>query len=379
MKLYPTFVSYALVPLCLIFSSCKDKKSINVYMVSKPTQEAPAAANPSPSMGQMASGSPMGPTMPAMGTSMDQSVPPPLPAQVSGTPPSNWEAQPLSSMRQASYLVKGTNGTTGDISLVVLAGAAGGVLDNVNRWLSQLGQPTITTEQLAKMVRHVTAPLGDVSVVDLEGLPQGSDASKDGRIVAGIASGDNGTFFFKMRGNAPLVESQKEAFIQWIGTVKKGENSQTVVSKQAASPPASAEKKPQIKWFAPKDWKSAPPSAMRYASFTTVGKNGESGDVSVSVFAGEGGGDLANVNRWRSQLGLEALKAEELKSMIVPIACQDGEILSVDMNGAKARVLAGWARIDGKSWFFKLIGPAEVVEVEKAKFEAFLKSVQFHP
>ncbi|MCK9589700.1 MAG: hypothetical protein WC076_12025 [Terrimicrobiaceae bacterium] len=142
------------------------------------------------------------------------------PSQVTGNPPQNWEAQPLSSMRQASYLVKGDNGAIADISLVTLAGPAGGDLDNVNRWLSQLGRPAITGEQLGQMARHVTSPLGEVTVVDLEGLPQGADAAKDGRIVAGIVSGDSGTFFFKMRGNAALVESQKAAFIQWIGTVR---------------------------------------------------------------------------------------------------------------------------------------------------------------
>lgn len=375
MKLYPIFVSYALLPLCLLFSSCKDRNAINVYLVSKPAPESPAAADQSQETGQMGS------TVPTAGNSMDQSVPPPLHAQVTGTPPAGWEAQPLSSMRQASYLAKGANGTTADISLVVLAGAAGGVLDNVNRWLSQLGQPTITAEQLAKMVRHFAAPLGDVSVVDLEGLPQGSDASKDGRIIAGITSGDNGTFFFKMRGNAPFVESQKEGFIQWIrtiGTGKKSEDSPMPSSEPTASPSDVAEKMPQIKWVVPKDWKSAPPSSMRYASFRAVGKNGESGDISVSVFAGDGGGDLENVNRWRSQVGLQPLSAGELKSMIVPMVCKDGEILSVDMTGTKGRILAGWARIDGKGWFFKMIGPAGVVESEKGNFEAFLKSVQFH-
>src|SRR5205823_3483662 len=59
------------------------------------------------------------------------------------TPP-NWEPQPLSQMRQASFLVKGDNGAVADISFVSLGAGAGNVLDNVNRWLDQLGQPPIT-------------------------------------------------------------------------------------------------------------------------------------------------------------------------------------------------------------------------------------------
>ena len=61
------------------------------------------------------------------------------------TPP-NWEPQPLSQMRQASFLVHGENGAVADISFVSLGPAAGNLLDNVNRWLrssrSRPSQPT---------------------------------------------------------------------------------------------------------------------------------------------------------------------------------------------------------------------------------------------
>src|ERR1700760_2334991 len=44
--------------------------------------------------------------------------------------PTGWEPQPLSQMRQASFLVRGDNGAVADISLVSLGAAAGNVLDN---------------------------------------------------------------------------------------------------------------------------------------------------------------------------------------------------------------------------------------------------------
>jgi hypothetical protein len=134
--------------------------------------------------------------------------------------PAGWEAQPPSAMRLASFLVKGANGASADVSLVALGGAAGGALENVNRWLGQLGQQPVTEEKLDEMARQVTTPLGEVRVVDLAGLPPGADAAKDGRILAGIASGGERTLFFKMRGNAELVGAQKEAFVKWIGSVR---------------------------------------------------------------------------------------------------------------------------------------------------------------
>ena len=373
----------------VMLPSCKDKDAIKVYRVSKAEPESPAPQSTAPGPASETAPTPanagMG-SLPSMGAPMDAVPSAPQSSQMTSTPPANWETQPLSSMRQLSYVVKGDKGNTADISLVILAGSAGGVLENINRWLSQLGQPATTEEALGKMARHIKSPLGDVTVVDLEGLPPGADAAKDGRIVAGIASLDGRTYFFKMRGNAALAESQKEGFVKWIGTVRTAASSapapataSPVSQGAAAAPVATQEVKQQIKWIVPAVWKSTPPSVMRYASFVVSGANGGTSDVSASVFSGDGGGDLANVNRWRSQIGLETIGDAELKSLIVPVSCKDGQILTVDMTGPKARILAGWARIDGKSWFFKLTGPDAMAAEEKARFEKFLQSVQFHP
>ena len=140
--------------------------------------------------------------------------------------------KPPTPMRIASFEVKGDKETVADISLVLLNGAAGGVLDNVNRWQSQLGQPDLTAEDVAQKAQTLDSPLGKITVVDLQGLPQGADAAKDGRIVAGIVSNDGVTFFFKMRGSAELVGAQKDDFIKWVSTVRIG------ADKDAKSPVA---------------------------------------------------------------------------------------------------------------------------------------------
>ena len=75
-------------------------------------------------------------------------------------------------MRQASYIVHGENGASADISLVTLGATSGNVLDNVNRWLGQLGQPPITDGQLPEVVQHLPGDLGHVAVVDLQGKPE---------------------------------------------------------------------------------------------------------------------------------------------------------------------------------------------------------------
>lgn len=117
------------IALAALLASCEQKSEIKVYRVSKaPLEEA--AADQQNAMPTNA-GSPAAPG------GMAQTGAPPIAA------PSQWEPQPLSQMRQASFLVKGDHGAVADISLVTLGVSAGDILENVNRWLSQLEQPPI--------------------------------------------------------------------------------------------------------------------------------------------------------------------------------------------------------------------------------------------
>ena len=136
--------------------------------------------------------------------------------------PPHWEPQPLAQMRQASFLVRGENGATADISLVTLGSSSGDVLENVNRWLGQLGQPPLTADQLPRVVEHLPGDLGHVAIVDLSGKPEQGDPNKDGRIIAAIAPAPNGTAFYKLRGNPALAGAEKENFVKWVTASRSG-------------------------------------------------------------------------------------------------------------------------------------------------------------
>jgi len=363
-----------------VLSGCNQKQDIKVYRVSKESAApaAPAADNSAiPAMPGM-------PSQPGMAAEAGPAI--------ASMPPAGWEPQPPSSMRLASFLVKGDNGSTADISLVMLSGPAGGGLENVNRWLSQLGQPAINDEKLAQLVKHVPSLLGDVLLVDLEGLPSGGDPAKDGRILGGIISSEGKTIFFKMRGNAALAEAQKDNFIKWIATVRMEDSGAAPAAdtnpaaasmpsmpgmQSASAAPVDETAKPQVKWEVPDGWKSVPATSMRYASFAVAGSNGETADLSISTFPGAAGGDLQNVNRWRGQIGLEPVT--DIKPLVVPVTGKSGEILMVDMSGSKGRILAGWTLKNGNTWFFKLNGPDQLVGGEKEKFTKFLQSIEFQP
>ena len=236
MNLHQSSLLCGALAILALHSGCKDKQETKVYSVEKSPAQAATPV-------QQAMPATMPPGHPAVGaTSGGSATAGKLTPEITpGTPPPHWEMQPPTPMRLASFLVKGEKGTSADISLIILGGAAGGVLDNVNRWQSQLGQPDWTAEELAQKAEHLKSPLGEMTVVDLQGLPQGADAAKDGRIIAAIVAGEGMTFFFKMRGNAELAGAQKADFIQWVGTVRLGEAKTDAEAKPSASAaPASS-------------------------------------------------------------------------------------------------------------------------------------------
>jgi hypothetical protein len=351
--------SVVVVALVALVCGCdRDDQQIKVYRVAK----APLETTPPPEAAM--------PTNASSPSALSANAPG-LTTTRAAEAPKNWEPQPLSQMREASFIVRGDNGTTADISLVRLGPAAGNILDNVNRWLGQLKQPAVTEEKLRTMIQ----PLGDAAVVDLSGQPENGDPAKDGRIVGAIAANENGTAFYKMRGNAALVGAEKENFLKWV-SASRGGTSASAAANATTTPAPSESELPQIKWELPSDWSTKPPSVMRYASFSAE-KNGESADISVFTFPGDGGSDVDNVNRWRQQIGLPAVGEELLKPMIAAVHAGEVHIDTIDMTGPSARLLAGWTRQGGRAWFFKMTGPPQLIEAEKPKFMAFLQSLRF--
>jgi hypothetical protein len=352
------------VVVCMaVFSgltACDKNSEIKVYRVSKAPLEESAP--------QQQDAMPTNTTAPRMPGGL-----PPATETAVATPP-NWEPQPLSQMRQASFLVKGDNGAIADVSFVSLGSAAGNVLENVNRWLGQLGQPPITEQKLGEITQRLHTSLGDVAIVDLAGLPDNADPARDGRIIAAMVTTANATLFFKMRGNADLTETQKGEFIKWVGSVCNAQNPTGPPQMAAAAPGDSGA--PQIHWKAPDGWTEVPPSSMRYASFSAPAEGGKV-DISVVTFPGDGGSDADNVNRWRGQIGLPPIDASTVTSQIASLKTADVTFSTTDIAGTNTRTVAAWTHRNGRVWFFKATGPNPAVEREKPNFVKFIESVRF--
>ncbi len=138
-------------------------------------------------------------------------------------------------------------------------------------------------------------------------------------------------------------------------------------------------------WNLPSGWIEQPPSAMRIASFTFAGAEGEKADISVVSLGGTGGGDLANVNRWRGQLSLPPIDDDSLSRVETPIPGGGDPFILLDMvsektlakNRFKTRTLAAILKRNERTWFFKMTGADPVVAEEKQRFVDFVKSARF--
>lgn len=139
---------------------------------------------------------------------------------------------------------------------------------------------------------------------------------------------------------------------------------------------------PQLQWTLPAGWTEVPPTEMRLASFKVQGKNGAQADVSVVPLPGMAGGDEANVNRWRGQVGLPEATPDELQKMAeqAEVGGQPAKLYDIAGHNpgsdSTTRILAVIQHHDNMTWFFKMTGDAGFVEQQKPAFVAFLKSLK---
>jgi hypothetical protein len=126
----------------------------------------------------------------------------------------------------------------------------------------------------------------------------------------------------------------------------------------------------------PDGWQEKPAAQMRVASFG-ISENGKAADVSVVPLGGMAGGDFANVNRWRGQVGLPPLTDDQIAALAekITVAGQPADLY--DLTGGAQRILGVILHRDDTAWFFKVTGDADLVEKQKPAFFSFLKTLQF--
>lgn len=142
---------------------------------------------------------------------------------------------------------------------------------------------------------------------------------------------------------------------------------------------------PGFTYTAPAGWEQQPPSSMKLLSLTIGSPPELISELSVSAFPGDVGGQLANINRWRRQVGLGPISPEAMEGFVTNVLVSGMAAWQVDFtgpmgtgaNGGAARIVTTAVSHDGQTWFFKLAGNDSAIESELDNYAEFLKSVQF--
>jgi len=144
-------------------------------------------------------------------------------------------------------------------------------------------------------------------------------------------------------------------------------------------PPPPTVAGPSLKWTLPRGWsQSVGGGGMRYATLTPPASGRIDG--SVVVLPGPAGGELANVNRWRGQIGLAALDEGGLAAARKVLKTRAGAVNVYDFTSEgqkRSRLVAGLTSAEGNTWFVKLTGDADAVGSAEPAFVHLLESLRF--
>jgi hypothetical protein len=328
----------------LIFSAC-EKPQIRVYTVAK---EAPPAT---PAPASAAKATKAAPDQPAR----------PRP-QVTYTLPAGWQEQAGNALSLVNLVVK-TDAGEATVNITPLAGMQGREAAIVNMWRSQVGQPALNDQEVASSFTAVEIAEGSGQLFEVAGAREGDNL----RIVTAFAHRGNDSWFYKLQGSEAVVAAQKPAFLEFLKSVRIKEGSSSEIT--AAPEPT----KPTPKWTVPDGWQTLKPGQMQIAKFAVPAVDKAQAEVTVSVFPSNTGGTLANVNRWRRQLGLNDTDEAGLKECAQPMEGVPGAELVELANGEK-RMLSAIVPREGTWWFYKMVGDAPAINAAREAFIQFAQS-----
>jgi hypothetical protein len=150
-----------------------------------------------------------------------------------------------------------------------------------------------------------------------------------------------------------------------------------------------AESAAGLHWTAPAGWKTAPPQAMRAATYAIAAAPGDTAGSECVVYffgAGQGGGVEANIERWKGQF----TSASKPAAAIVSKRTAHGVAMTtIDVAGEYSglggpvaaskpvpgyRLLGAVVEGPGGNLFVKFTGPAKTIAANKAKYDLLLDS-----
>lgn len=309
--------------------------------------------------------------------------------KVIGKTPSNWEERPGSGMRAAQFIVKGKDGSQGEVAVMPMVGMKASKDEILTIWRQQFG-PNLKEKSEKVKIGEDEGELYDFSADP----PPGGDIPQ--RILVAMLFKDNVNWFFRISGSRDLVEESKNDFIAYLNSAKfeHSGSEKTTEFQQKQQPSQSAQKvtphdsqmtvPPQqmpIELPVPQDWKQLPPAPMAPLRYE-VSSGNATAIITITRLDGDAGGLLPNINRWRGQIKLPPLSQADMEKHVSKIKTSIGEAYVVDFTGSNAsneltRIVGIIAPAGGNTWFFKMTGQDAAVGGRKDELIKFAQSFKF--
>ena len=286
------------------------------------------------------------------------------------TLPEGWKQLPGNEQRHATIKLGGGDDAL-ELSVTKLPAPPGDPegykLSNINRWRQQLRLGPLMKDELEGASQVLKSDAGqEITLVNYVGTM--AAPRRDGGPMMGMAGmGGMGGGMGGMGANPH-------------GDLAGGPGGAGFPS-AGAGPGAGEPEELPFDFQAPKEWKSLPPTAFRRLSFR-AGESDAPVEITVSNLLASANDVLANINRWRGQVGLPEISAADLKanSKAIDVGGVGGtfvELVGTGDEETRKAILGTIVVRDDQMWFFKLTGPAKAATAEQAAFEQFVKSIKF--
>lgn len=135
------------------------------------------------------------------------------------TPPDGWIENDPNPLRVASYTVERIGLNPADFAVLRFDKSEGNALSNINRWRRQIGIPNWTEQKLEQRTRTLNTETLTFKTFDLKAETAGEKENTSERIFIGILDYGENIYYFKLQGDALLLETQRKNFIATLSSV----------------------------------------------------------------------------------------------------------------------------------------------------------------
>ncbi len=132
------------------------------------------------------------------------------------------------------------------------------------------------------------------------------------RILGAVTATGGATWFFKLAAPTERLDPVRDGVVAFFKTLRAEDG--------------------KLKWTASPDWTEEKGNANRESTLRLSGPEPKL-EISITRLQGDGGGMLANLNRWREQIGLEKVGEADLASQVKKLDGAAIDVFVIDLSG----------------------------------------------